>query len=160
MIGDDVKGLNLIKSQEQTGTINVNMDDHNVTFELLDINTKITLQNKDKNNLKFKVSINTNAGIAEQYGSIDVIKPEEYKKLNTALKKEIKKITKQTVNTLQNDLNADVLGLDTHLYQYHYDLWQSIKDDWSEGEDYFSKSDVNIEVNVTIEKTGNIIESN
>lgn len=158
--GNEAKGLNILTNKNQAGTLSVKMNDKKVTFEILKLNNDIALKNKDKDNLKFDITINVTAGIAEQYGSIDVMSEKKYDELKKSLEKEIKQITKQTIEILQNDVNADVLGLNNHLYQFHYPLWDTIKDDWDTGKNLFSKSNAKIDVNVTIERPGNIIKSN
>ncbi len=157
---DNAKGVNFINSHDQTGTINIKYNNQDITLEILKVNSKISLKNKDKNHLKFQIVINVDAGIAEQYGSLDVMNEDHYKDLKKALEEEITKITTRTVSILQKDVQTDLLGLNTHLYKYHYPLWSKIKDDWEGGQLYFLKSDVNIDVNVTIEKPGNILKSN
>ena len=159
LTGDNAKGLNFINSKDQTGTLNIKFDDHDITLEILKINSKLSLENNDKNHLKFHNKIDVEASIAEQYGSLDIMSDSHYKKLKKDLEKKITEITTGTVSILQKDMRTDLLGLNTHLYKYHYSLWSSIKDDWESGHHYFSKSDVNIDVNVTIEKPGDIIKS-
>ena len=159
LTGDNAKGLNFINSKDQTGTLNIKFNNHDVTLEILKVNSKISLKNKDKHHLKFHITINVEAGIAEQYGSLDIMNETHYKELKNALEKEITEITTHTVSILQKDVKTDLLGLDTHLYKYHYPLWSKVKDDWETGQLYFFKSDVNIDVNVTIEKPGNILKS-
>ena len=160
LIGDQAKGLNFLNSKDQTGTVTLQMNNHDITLEILKVNRQLSLKNNDKNQLKFKISIHVEAGIAEQYGSLDVMNEEHYKELKKALEKEITRMTTQTTTLLQKEVQTDLLGLNTHLYNYHYPLWSKIKDDWEAGEQYFLKSNVTTDVVVTIEKPGNIIKSN
>ena len=159
LTGDNAKGLNFINSKNQTGTVNIIFNNHDITIEILKLTSAISLKNNNKNQLKFHITIDMETGIAEQYGSLDIMNDTHYKELKKALEKEITKIATRTVSILQNDMQTDLLGLDTHLHKYHYPLWSKVKDDWEEGKLYFSKSDVNISVNATIEKPGNIIKS-
>lgn len=159
LTGDNAKGLNFINSKDQTGTLDIKFNNHDVTLEILKINSKLSLKNNDKNHLKFKNKIDVQAGIAEQYGSLDIMNEHQYKKLKTELEKKITEMTTDTVSLLQGNMQTDLLGLNTHLYKYHYSLWSSIKNDWESGQHYFSKSNVKIDVKVTIEKPGNIIKS-
>lgn len=158
LIGDEAKGVNFIQSKNQTGTINTKLDDHDVTFEILNIQSKISLKDK-KMPLQFDIKIDVASGVAEQYGHLDVMKEENYQKLKRTLEKEIKEITEHTISILQNELYTDVIGLNTYLYEKHYPLWKSIKEEWEEGQHYFIKSDIQVDVNATIEKPGNIIKS-
>jgi spore germination protein len=160
LTGDHAKGLNFINSKNQTGTLNIKFNNHDVTLEILKVKSSISLKNKDKDHLKFHITIDVDTGIAEQYGSLDIMKETHYNELKKALEKEITQITTHTVSILQKDVETDLLGLNTHLNKYHYPLWSEVKNDWESGEHYFSKSDVNIDVNVTIEKPGNILKSN
>ena len=159
LTGDNAKGLNFINSKNQTGTLNITFNNHDLTLEILKVNSEVSLTNNDINDLKFHITINVDTGIAEQYGSLDIMNDTHYKELKKALEEEITKITTRTVSILQKDVQTDLLGLDTHLYKYHYPLWSKVKNDWEEGKLYFSKSDVNINVHATIEKPGNIIKS-
>ena len=159
LTGDDAKGLNFINSKDQTGTVNINLNNNDVTLEVLKVNSKISLKNNDKKHLKFNIKINVEAGIAEQYGSLNIMNEDHYNELKKALEKEIIQMTTKTISILQKDVQTDLLGLNTHLYKNHYPLWSKIKDDWEGGQLYFSKSDVKIDVNVTIEKPGNILKS-
>lgn len=160
LTGDNAKGLNLINSKDQTGTLNIKFDSHNVTLEILKVKSEITLKNNNKKHLKFNITIDVEAGIAEQYGSLDIMNETHYKELKKALEKEITQMAKQTVSILQQDVQTDLLGLNTHLYEYQYPLWLKVQDDWESGQLYFSKSDVGVDVNVIIEKPGDIIKSN
>ena len=159
LIGDEAKGINMIKTKNQTGTTNLKIDGHDVTFEILEIKSKTSFKPNNKNKFHFKIVIDVEAGIAEQYGSLDIMNEKNYVKLKTALEKDIKKITTNTISILQNDFKTDVIGLREHLYQHNYQLWESIKNDWEDGQLYFQKSTVDVNVNVTIEKPGNIIKS-
>ena len=159
LTGDQAKGVNIIKAKDQTGTLNIQYNHHDVTFEVLTVNSDISLKNDDKNQLEFHIKIDVEAGIAEQYGALDIMDDKHYKELKKALEKEITEITTQSVSILQKDLQTDLLGLNTHLSEYHYPLWTKIKDDWEGGQHYFAKSDVNLDVNVTIEKPGKILKS-
>ena len=159
LTGDEAKGLNFIHSKNKTGTINLTFDEHNVTFEILEIKSKISLKNKKMRPLQFEITIDVNSGIAEQFGSFDIMKEKNYEKLQKALEKEIKQIVLNTVSILQNDLQTDVIGLNKHLYERHYPLWESVKDHWEKDQHIFKNSEVHITVNATIEKPGNIIKS-
>lgn len=160
LTGSEAKGVNFIDTKNQTGTINININDKKVTIELLNLKSKISLKNEEKNNLQFHIDIVVEAGIAEQYGSLDIMQEENYIKLQKTLEEEMKKITKDTISILQNQYQTDIIGLNRHLYEYHYPLWKSIQDDWEKGEHYFQKSTVSVDVNSIFEIPGDIIKSN
>ena len=158
LTGKDAKGVNFIQSKNQTGTVNLKVDNQNVTFEILEIQNKISLK-KNTNPFEFHITLNVESGIAEMFGALNIMDEHNYKKLQKALEKEIKQIVEQTISILQNDFETDVIGLNKHLYEHNYPLWESIKDNWEDGLHFFKNSSVHITVNATIEKPGNIIKS-
>ena len=155
LTGDHAKGLNIIQAQNQTGTLNVKVDKHDVTFEILKVKSKITLKHKQP--LVFHIAIDVEAGVAEQFGSLDIMEEKNYKKLQKALQQSIKQTVQQTVSVLQNDFQSDVIGFNHQLQRKDYSLWQSIGKQWENGQ--FQNSKVEVVVNGTIEKPGNIIKS-
>lgn len=159
LVGDEAKGVNFIQNRNQTGTINTKVDDKDVTFEILNIQSKITLKDSKKLPLQFEIKINVEAGVAEQYGSLDIMKEKNYNKLQKVLENEIKRIANHSVSILQTDYQTDVIGLNKHLYERHYPFWKSIENDWEKGQKHFKNSEVHITVNATIEKPGNILKS-
>ena len=44
LTGNDAKGVNFIQSKNQTGTVNLKVNNQNVTFEILEIQNKISLK--------------------------------------------------------------------------------------------------------------------
>ena len=156
--GNDAKGVNFIQSKNQTGTVNLKVNNQNVTFEILEIHNKISLK-KNTYPFEFQITLNVESGIAEMFGSLNIMDEHNYKKLQKTLEKEIKQTVEHTVSILQNEFEADVIGLNKHLYEHNYPLWESIKDDWEDGLHFFKNSKVHVTVNATIEKPGNIIKS-
>lgn len=150
------KGVDFLRAEEHSGSIITNIGDAQISNEILHVKSKIKLKNKDKDNLQFDINLSVNASIAEVLGSVDLMSNKNYDKIKKALEDEIKKITVDSLDTLQNEMNADVIGINKYLNQSHYKLWESVKDNWEEKDGYFSKSDINVNVNVIIDQPGNI----
>lgn len=153
---EEATGLIFIRGETYSGSINTTLNDNKIANEILNVKRDVVLTNKDTNNLKFDVTISVEAGIAEVFGGENILNEKNIEKIKNALEVSIEKITKNSVKKLQNDYHADVIKLNQYLYMHHYKLWNSIKDDWDAGEDYFSKSNIDVNVNVTIKKFGNI----
>lgn len=153
---DEAKGLSFFSGKRSTGTINVEVDRKKAAVEILKIKSKLSLKKEGSNNLKFLVRVDVNGLIAEQFGTENVMNEDVLREFETAANKKVEEIMRKTLDKLQNDLQADPLGVGVYLHHYHPDLWESLKDDWDYGENYFSKSTFDINVDVTIETPGTI----
>ncbi|WP_087974641.1 Ger(x)C family spore germination protein [Oceanobacillus rekensis] len=156
--GEDAKGLNMIIGKNQQGSITAAVDDDQVTYSISEGSSKIKLTNKDKNNLVFQVDIDLTAQIREFNGSLDFYKRENMDKVEKVLKEEIKKIAEGSVKKVKDDLQVDVLTFGNYLRIHHYALWKEVEKDWDYGENYFAKSDININVNTNVQTPGNSIQ--
>lgn len=154
--GDAVKGLSFIRGKKNTGTINFKMEKKTSTFEILQLKSRISLENKDINHLKFTVNVEIQGTLAEQSGSADLLDKVVVKKLEEAIKKRAEYKMEEAIQRLQNDLQTDVIGTGTYLSHFHPKIWKEVKDNWDFGENYFSKSEIKAKVKITISKPGSI----
>lgn len=63
------------------------------------------------------------------------------------------------IEKLQKEYKVDVIRLGEHLKQDHYQVWESVKDDWDKGENYFSNSVIDLKVNFTLREIGSSVET-
>ncbi|MUK88017.1 Ger(x)C family spore germination protein [Ornithinibacillus sp. L9] len=155
--GDEAKGLNFIRGENQEGSITADVEGKKTTFSVLEGGSKIKLTNKDKNNLSFQVDIEATVQIAEYFGEIDFYKKENKAKFDKALKDKLTKAAEDAVKKVKDELQVDVFKFDEYLRMHHYKLWEVIKEDWDHGENYFANSDLNINVKATVREPGNTI---
>ena len=73
--GDDATGLSFLIEDKHTGTLNIKVEEKTSTIEILTVNNKISLENKDVGNLQFQYNIDVKGTIAEQIGNQDVMDP-------------------------------------------------------------------------------------
>ncbi|AUJ23201.1 Spore germination protein A3 precursor [Virgibacillus dokdonensis] len=152
--GEETRGLAFLTEHDQTSPVMVNVDDEDVVIELVDINHTYDVLSDDKDNLAFEISLNIEGSITEMLGESKVLKASFFKKLEKETEKKVKEITEKTIKVVQDDLQVDVIQIGDTLFQRHYDLWQKVKDNWDQGENYFSKADIHVTVDVNISKTG------
>lgn len=157
--GDDAKGLSYIRGLKNNGSINAEVDGEPVTIEIIKIKRKFSLKNQDPNQLKFAVQIQIEAIVTEQSGWENLKKFEVRKKFEQATEERVKKMVKNTLHILQNDLQTDAAGLGEYLSRYHPKLWKEVKDGWEQEENYFSKSDIDCSVKVIVKEPGSINQS-
>lgn len=84
--------------------------------------------------------------------------PKTLSKVEAAIEKEMERKVSKTIKTFQEDLRVDALGLGGYLQREDYDTWKRIKQDWDNGENYFSTSTVKVQADVVVQAPGTIIE--
>ena len=103
------------------------------------------------NKLHLKYSIFTEGDLAGYYTDAKEIEAKDIKileeELNTQMEKELLEVAYRT----KNDLKLDVLEIEDKVKKYHYKLWESIKDNWSEE---FQKAEISIVVKNQIRTVG------
>ncbi|WP_237566208.1 Ger(x)C family spore germination protein [Oceanobacillus massiliensis] len=151
--GKEAEGRNFILGQDQEGSLSMEVGDDQMAFAILNGDSKITIKNENKENMQFQVDIEVESRIAEYGGAKDIYKYQsEFEK---KLENQIKDIAEATVKKVKDELQVDVLNLGNHLRIKNYDLWEEIRNDWDYGKNYFSMSDIEINVNVSLREPGN-----
>lgn len=152
---EDVEGRNFIVGENFEGAMPLEIEGDLITFLVQRGNSSVKLTNNDKENLGFQVDIKLSARIVEYLGKKDLSKMENLNLVKRALEKKVKTISESSIEKIKDDLQVDILDLDYYLKMHHYKLWEKVKDNWDTGENYFSKSDIQVEVNVDITDPGN-----
>lgn len=108
-------------------------------------------------NIKFAYNIK-NEGFVEEYmepeaiiTETDITSTDKIKEIEKEINGYMEEIGLEVINKLQNELEADVLEVDKYTMNYHTDLWNQLKDNWSEE---FAKIDFTINVDTKIRRTG------
>ncbi|WP_182200009.1 Ger(x)C family spore germination protein [Paraliobacillus salinarum] len=153
--GTLTKGRNIITGDANSGTISISADDTKFTAELIDNKSKINLVNEKKNNLKFQLEVEVTGIISETADKNNPFTNSEA--YEEELVKKISSLIKQTIEKAQNELQTDIFKINVYLRNHHYTLWESIKENWDTGENYFRQSDISVDVDVTIEHSGNTL---
>ena len=152
---EDVEGRNFIVGENFEGAMPLEIEGDLITFLVQRGNSSVKLINDDKENLGFHVDIQLSARIVEYLGKKDLSKMEDLNLVKRALEKKVKTISESSIEKIKDDLQVDILDLDYYLKMHHYKLWEKVKDNWDTGENYFSKSDIQVKVNVDITDPGN-----
>src|SRR5699024_12475592 len=96
------------------------------------------VNHQDRDNMKVGLDITVEGSIAVMFGSESLLSETYLKKIEKRIEARLEQLVNRTIDKLQNDLNADVLGINKVLRQKHYDLWNKVKDDWEQGKIIFS----------------------
>lgn len=151
---EETSGLGFINGHTEGGVLEVQVDESSLVVEITKINQKMKITNTQRDNVEVEISILIDGNIAEHYGTESVLDEKYVKKAEASAEKKVKELTAKTIEKAQQDLQVDVLGIGKKLYQSHYDLWQEIKEDWEQGEGYFSSAVIKVNTEVKIDRVG------
>ncbi|SET17008.1 spore germination protein [Oceanobacillus limi] len=151
---EETKGLNFLLGKVKDGTIKVNLRENIAVIENLDLSHQVSADVKDETNIRFTIDLFVSGSIAEVFGQEDVTNDTILKELETAYQKAVEKKAKETIQIVQEELQTDALRLDRYLMQHHYQLWKKIRKNWDTRENYFSNSEIKVNVETNIEHPG------
>lgn len=156
---EETIGLNFLTDNVRGGVVRSHIRGQLIVYEMRESKTKIEVYGNEANRLRFKVGIETEGVLGESLARLDYLNKETLEEVKQAVSKEIEQIAFKTVNKLQQKFKADVIGLGSHLKQNRYKLWKEIEDDWDQGENLFSRSEVEIEVKANVRRIGTANET-
>ncbi len=126
------------------------------------LSTEIT-QSKTKINGKFdngvpkiKVKIDIQQNVAEVKCDIDLSEENNLKIIDKKTSELVKENVEQTINTIQNNYQVDILGFGEVLHREDYKAWNAIKEEWST---LFRELEVDVEVNVNTFGTATMLNT-
>ncbi len=150
------KGYKLITNQIQRTMTTLSCPDGG-TVSIDVIREKADIHAKVKNGQpKIDVSIRSEANIGEVDCQIDLTNKETISKLEKIYEEKIKEVTQSTIQTLQEDYKADVLGFGDAVHRVDPKIWKELKEDWAQ---HFSTLQVNVKVESKIRRVGIIVNS-
>jgi len=151
---EEAKGLYLILGELATGALPIPIDENMMVVRLHEVNSSIKLIQSDLPNLQFQINISASAELVESY--IDNT-PFDINELEPIIEEEVKNIVEKTIEKSQKELKTDILLFQAHLEGHHFKLWNKIKNNWEQGEHYFSKSDIVLNVDIKAASKGSTI---
>ncbi|WP_408010060.1 Ger(x)C family spore germination protein [Pseudalkalibacillus sp. A8] len=157
--GDVTEGLNFITGKYKGGFIKAKVKDQLVVYDVRNARSIINVDVKNKENIHFNIEIQTEGIIGESFVPLDYSNSKMITKVENAIEKEVERKVLKTIHTFQKDLKADSLGLGGHLQGEDHKTWNRIKQNWDQGEHYFSKSTINVQVKAFVRNSGAVIES-
>lgn len=152
--GDETEGLNFLTGEVQGGILKLKYKGEPLIFDMMKASHKIEVQAKGPEEIVFDINIEVEGAIGESFSSVDFVSSEVLSKSEELIAKEIERICRKTVETLQEDLRTDAMRLGSELRIADYDLWERIKDDWDSGKNYFSQSKINVTAKANVRSTG------
>ena len=150
----EMQGIEIASRKPVEEVVNIKYKENEMAFEIIRIHNRISIDTEDINNLKIKVNVKTIGAIKETYGELDLLNKNILKDIEKSASKHMKASIEQVIEKGQNELNTDILGIWKNMESKHYKIWKEIKDDWEQGENYFSKANFDVEVHAEIYSVG------
>ncbi|WP_010529585.1 Ger(x)C family spore germination protein [Lentibacillus jeotgali] len=150
----ETKGYNLITGRTAGGSLKAEVEDQPVTVEMMSLNSSIRITNIAAERVDVSVNAQVEGQISETFGTQNVTSEENVKELEKSMESKMKKLMNQTIEKVQKELQADVLGIEEELRRHHYNHWEKIKNDWDHGQNIFAESTINVTAQVNIDAPG------
>jgi spore germination protein KC len=120
--------------------------EEDMTFEIFGNKTKKKVELSDSE-LKMKISIKTDVGIAEAAGAIDFSDEKNFKSIKAEAEKRLKTQLEAVLKKVQQDYKADIFDFAEEVEVHQNKQWKKKKSDWSE---VFASMPVDINTEITI----------
>ncbi len=147
---NEIENVQILRSDIGSSKKVVTSGGHPIDYYIETVDSNLDIKYID-NKLHLKYSIFTEGDLAGYYTDAKEIEAKDIKileeELNTQMEKELLEVAYRT----KNDLKLDVLEIEDKVKKYHYKLWESIKDNWSEE---FQKAEISIIVKNQIRTVG------
>ncbi|MFJ9499131.1 Ger(x)C family spore germination protein [Brevibacillus centrosporus] len=153
---EETEGLNFLTNQIKGGLLKAKFKEDLGVLSITGAKRSIVADTRNKEHLKFTYQIECEGAIMESFDQIDLLNKQVMEKLQLAFANEIERLCRDTITKVHKQLPVDVIGLGSHLKQYHKDLWKDIKNDWEKGKRLYGKSEIKVVAQVYIRNIGGI----
>ncbi len=150
----EMQGIEIASRKPVEEVIKFKYKDKAMSFEIIRIENNISVDPSDIDNIKVKVNVKIIGSLKETFGELNLRNQKILKEVENALSDYMKGSIEQVVEKGQKELNTDILNIWERIASKDYRTWKQIKDNWEEGENYFSKASFDIEVITEIYSIG------
>lgn len=145
------KGANLLLNKVKDTMIDTIVENEdNYSLEIVNAKTKI----KYKNN-KFEINTKLTGKICQACCTAELHDPKNIDKIEAKFAKAVKQQLEDTIKTLQNDYNSDIIGFADYIYRKDPKYWKKISKDWDK---LFPTMKYSIKVEVNIFQPGSSVD--
>lgn len=152
----ETQGLNYITGNNSRGLIEVEVEDNLVVFEVERAERKIKVNASDPKRLKFHVAVTMEGSIAEAFEREDYLSDVTLESLQKKVEEAVVKLTEESITKTRDVYKKDVLGLAAHLRENKPKVWSAVEENWDNGINYFSKSEITTSAIVKIRRIGSV----
>lgn len=157
---NELQGLTIIMNEAEGNIIDFSYRDETLAFEIIKLNRKIKLNTDDISKINISIQLHIDGIIKDSSSKINYDEKEELHAVERVINEKITDIMKQIIDKAQKDFNADVFNIWRQLETRHYDVWEQVKDDWEQGENYFAKATFDITTDINVYSVGTSNKTN
>lgn len=128
----DALYFNTLSGRRKGGVIYINAGDTALAFSTNNVSRQVKLVNSDPNKLEVEIDVEVEGSISDSKVDQEVFDIDLINKAEKELNKSDEESCKFVISKLQKKYNVDVLQIDEFLRKYHPDVWDKVKDRWSE----------------------------
>lgn len=159
LTNEEVTGLNLVIGNSKSGTLEINYKDSLITVDIKNIHNKLKIDPSNLDDIKVTIQIKMTATIEEIFGKENLQTDKNLPKIEEAFSNHMQTLVKMVFEKGKSELHADIFQLDKVLESRHPKIWKKIKKDWDHGENYFSNTTLELNVETNIRTTGAVIQT-
>lgn len=145
------RSLSLINGKTKSDTIDVPYKDSIVSYAITDVSSTKDVRIDEEIIVDIPIKIE---GYLQGYIEGDdrtVYDDEVLKDMEKVIEKFMKKEIERTLKLIQDEYNADLIGIGEDLSKFHHRKWNKIKDRWDE---IFPEVKFNVSIDAKIRRTG------
>ena len=142
-VTDEVRGGLLTADLNKKGR-----DDVSLEIDTSKTKLKYTFDGKQ---VSFKIDVETFVYLSEIPENIDLMNPENQKRVEAAAGDRLKKRIEKAIKTVQTDFDSDIFGFGLTIRQKNNHLWYQLNKKWG---DYFKNIKVQVNCKIKIKNTG------
>lgn len=157
---DETSGLNVLRGTAQDGVLEFHLDDHFMAYEIKGLRRTIQADVSNPEQIRFTIRLEMEGNVGETQERIDLLQPSQLAEIEERTAERLTRLTSRTLNKVQQEYGVDVLGLRDYLNRMHHAVWEGIKDDWEQGERFFTRCDIVVEVRTKVRIVGSTLETN
>lgn len=156
---DATEGANFLTGEIKGGLLEAELGGEVIIFQINEVKTQIKPIVSSKEDIKFKINISTTGSIPESFAPINLLEQKDIKQIEKAVEEKIRYFVGLAIDEVQKEMKTDVLGFGRAIMVQESKHWEKLKDNWDFGENYFSKSEIDLSIDVTVSRNGAIIKS-
>ncbi|MEL7610155.1 MAG: Ger(x)C family spore germination protein [Bacillota bacterium] len=150
--GLETRAYNLVTNNVDTSPISIPVKDE-FTVVLIKSSKSDIQTTVEGEEITINVRIKAGLSLIQEGGSIDISKMEPLKTVEDGFNKQLSMEIASTIRKVQSEFQSDIFGFGKALHAQHPEKWREIKENW---DDYFSKAAVNVSVESTVNRSGQI----
>lgn len=152
MDGTETRAYNFVTNNIKIAYITILSGEDVTAVEIEKSNSDINI-GIDGDQITMDVKIKINMRITQDSGLINITK--QSKKVEESFNKQLEEEIIASIKKAQQEFQSDIFGFGNFVHIQYPEKWKEIKGNW---DDYFSKASVNVTIESTVDRSGNLKE--